>query len=73
MLFVFPLVFSFIAAVMFSSGDYSPLTKILFPALAAIAASMQFAPGLSEHVHFLVPLFIQLFICAAWYIASQME
>ena len=73
MIFILPLVLSFAAAVMFSSGDYSPLTKVLFPALAALATAMQFAPGLSEHVHFLVPLGIQLFICAAWYVASQME
>ena len=73
MLFLFPLALSLAAAALFATGDYSLFTRILFPLLAIGALALQFAPGLRENVHFLVPLFMQLFVCGCWSVAMKME
>ena len=67
------LVFSVAAAAMFAVGDYSVPVKALYVGLAAGAAALQFVPALREQVHFLVPLFMQLFVCGSWAVANQME
>jgi hypothetical protein len=41
--------------------------------LTASAAGMQFIPELQVDVHFLVPLFMQLFVCGSWFFASRLE
>jgi len=71
--FLLPLVLSIVAAVLFALGDYGLFTKVFFGALAVIAVALQFVPAWREGVHFLVPLFLQLFVCGSWYVASQLE
>jgi hypothetical protein len=73
MIFIFPLVLSFGAALMFVLGDYSLFTKAFIVVLVVAAASMQFVQALAEAVHFLIPLFIQLIVCGWWYVANKLE
>ncbi|MCA8984650.1 MAG: hypothetical protein R3C12_06650 [Planctomycetaceae bacterium] len=72
-IFLFPLLFSIVATIQFVTGEYGPITKGFFGLLTALAATLQFMPSLQEQVHFLVPLFMQLFVCGCWYFASQFE
>ncbi|MGD9853705.1 MAG: hypothetical protein AB7U20_02020 [Planctomycetaceae bacterium] len=72
-IFLFPLVFSLFAALLFVVGDYGMFTKLFFTALVIATVVMQFTPLLRESVHFLVPLGLQLFVGVSWYFASQFE
>ncbi len=67
------LVMSFAAAAMFVLGDYGIVTKVIVCLMAIAAVCLRFVPVLSDSVHFLVPLFMQLILCGWWYIASQLE
>ena len=71
--FFAPLLLSVVAAAMVLVGEFGPVTKGVVLLLTAAAALIQFVPSLRESVHFLVPLFMQLFVCGWWYFASLME
>jgi hypothetical protein len=62
-IFLFPLVTSVIASISIVLGDYAPMTKGFYVAMTAVAAGL----------HFMVPLFMQIFVCGGWYFASQFE
>ena len=72
-IFLFPLIFSIVAAAMAVIGEYGNVTKIVVSLIVIAAACLQFVPALQASVHFLVRLFMQLIICGWWYFASQFE
>ena len=72
-IFFFPVVMSIAGAAMFVIGDYGVATKMIVCLLAVTAVCLQFVPVLSDSVHFLVPLFMQLTVCGWWYVASQFD
>lgn len=71
--FLLPLILSITATTMFVIGEYGPATKGFFVLLTGTALTLQVVPSLQLHVHFLVPLLMQLFVCGCWYFASLME
>jgi hypothetical protein len=73
MIFTVPLALSLVAAAMILFGEHGFLTKIIVVLLAGAALALQFVPALSESVHFMVPLFLQLVVCGWWYIAEFVE
>ena len=73
MIFLLPLVLSFIALFFFLSGEYGPVVKGIVAVMVLSAASLQFIPTFQQSVHFLVPLFVQLIVCGWYYIASQFD
>ncbi len=70
-IFLFPLVLSFVALFFFISGEFGPVVKGVIGVMVLAAACLQFIPAFQESVHFLVPLFMQLFVCGWYYLASQ--
>lgn len=71
--FLFPLVLSFVALAYFISSDSGSIVKGVIGVLVVTAACLQFIPSLQESVHFLVPLFIQLIVSGWYYIAMQFD
>ena len=72
-IFLFPLVLSFVALFFFLSGESGPVVKGVIAVLVLTAASLQFVPSFQQSVHFLVPLFMQLIVCGWYYVASQFD
>jgi len=64
---------SIAATVWFLIGDFGWLTKLMVVALTTAALCLQWLPGPASHVHFLIPLFMQLFVCIWWYFARALE
>ena len=73
MIFLLPFVLSFVALFFFLSGEYGSVVKGVVSVFVLAAASLQFVPTFQQSVHFLVPLFMQLFVCGWYYIASQFD
>lgn len=73
LIFTVPMALSLVAAAMFLFGEHGLLTKIIVVLLTVTALALQFVPALSESVHFMVPLFMQLVVCGWWYIAEFVE
>jgi len=61
MIFLFPLIFSVVGVLFFLNSDVDGKWKIVAATMVLVSLGLQF--GLAEHVHFLVPLAIQLFLC----------
>jgi hypothetical protein len=72
-IFLLPLVLSFVAAVWFATDDFSLVTKGIVVLFVTAAAALQFVPVFQESVHFLVPLLLQLLVCGWWYFANQLQ
>lgn len=72
-LFLFPLVFSVLAACQFLWGDSGLGIKIAISVLVLTSIALQFIPPLPELVHFLIPLGLQLIVCGWWYFANLMD
>jgi hypothetical protein len=70
MIFTVPMALSLVAGAMILFGEHGLITKIIVGLLAGAALALQFAPALSESVHFLVPLSMQLVVCGWWYFAE---
>lgn len=70
-IFLIPLALSFVAALFAVLWDVTPRAKCAIIALVALAALLQFVPALRESVHFLVPLFLQLFACGIYLFAMR--
>ena len=72
-IFFLPLGLSLIAGAMVVLGQYHWLAKTIVAVLVGASVLLQFVPVLREHVHFLVPLFIQIlvgggyFLCLRWF------
>ena len=73
MIFLFPLVLSVLAALLFLIGDASWVAKGIGASLAAGAFLLQFGAGLREHVHFTIPLMMQFAVCATWYFSMHLD
>lgn len=71
--FLLPLVLSFLALAYFISSDSGPVTKGVVGVLVVAAACLQFIPTLQESVHFLVPLFMQLIVGGWYYFAMHLD
>ncbi len=71
--FLFPLVLSFVALAYFISSDSGPVVKGVIGVLVVGAACLQFIPSFQASVHFLVPLFMQLIVGGWYYIAMQFD
>jgi hypothetical protein len=72
-IFFLPLALSLVAGTMVLLGSYHWIAKAIVVALVIASVLLQFVPVLQEHVHFLVPLFIQIivgggyFLCLQWF------
>jgi hypothetical protein len=61
MIFLFPLIFSVVSVMFFLSSDAEGKWKVLAATMVIASVGLQF--GLAEHVHFFVPLAIQIVVC----------
>jgi hypothetical protein len=61
-IFLFPLAFSVVGTLMFLSADETLPAKLVMLALTATAVFLQFFSPFE--IHFLVPLALQLVVCA---------
>lgn len=57
----------------FASGKLGPITKGVVTVLVLSAVGTQFLPGGHKSIHFLVPLFLPLFVCGWYYFTSPLE
>ncbi len=71
--FLFPLVLSFVALAYFISSDSGPIVKGVIGVMVVAAACLQFIPSFQRSVHFLVPLFMQLIVGGYHYVAMQFD
>jgi len=72
-IFLLPLIMSVVATVMVLGDDHSWLVKGLLVLFVGSSVAMQFVPALVTHVHFLVPLGMQIVVCLGWYFARLLE
>lgn len=72
-MFWIPLALSVVATAWFVSGDFGLVTKAAVVLITSTSLCLQWMPGPARSVHFLVPLFMQLFVCIWWYFARALE
>lgn len=70
-IFLLPLALSLIAGAMVAFGDYHWLAKGIVVALIVVSVLLQFVPVLRDHVHFLVPMFIQILVGGGYFVSLQ--
>jgi hypothetical protein len=59
--------------VWFLFGDFGAITKAAVVLMTVTSLCLQWLPGPAAHVHFLIPLSMQLFVCIWWYFARALE
>lgn len=71
--FVFPLVFSVIAAMLLTAPEYPWWLKTSAWGLTLLSAAMQFWQPWAAYIHFLIPLALQLTVMGMWHFREQFE